>query len=72
MWETIKDLISTRGVQLIARYSGVGITALATKFSMEVKPEDADGFSKVIAVFIVGGICFAIDHFSHAKQADEK
>ena len=68
----LKDLIATRGAQLLARYVGVGVTALATKFSVEVNPEDTEGFAKVIGVFVVAGLCFAIDHFSHKKQAEEK
>jgi hypothetical protein len=68
----LKDLIATRGVQLIARYAGVGLVALGTKLSVELTPDQVSNTSSAVAAFVAAGICALIDHFSHAKQADEK
>ncbi len=66
--EFIKDLIKTRGGQLVSRYAGVGLAALAVKMNVVLSPEDSAGFANVIGVAVVALIMFGIDHWSHAKQ----
>lgn len=72
MWDTIKDLLKTRGVQLLSRYVGIGASMLGTKLGVELPPDGTQGFSTVVALFVVGGLCLAIDLWSHKKQAEAK
>lgn len=66
----IKDMIATRGAQLLARYVAMGLVALATKLGVELNADDASGGAKVVGVLVAAGICSVIDHFSHKKQAE--
>lgn len=70
MIELIKSILQTRGTQLLARYVGVGLAALATKVGTELK--DGESAATAIATLAVAGICFVIDLYSHKKQAEEK
>lgn len=65
----IKDLIASRGTQLLARYAANGLIALGTKFALTISVDDANATGKVAAAFVGAGACWAIDHFSHAAQA---
>lgn len=67
--DLLKDLISNRGVQLLARYGGNALMALGTKYAVEVSADDANAAAKIAAAFVGAGICWLIDHYSHAKQA---
>lgn len=72
MWQMLKDLIATRGAQLIARYAANALIALATKYAITLDLSDATSFSKVIGAFSAAGICWLIDHWSHSKQNGEE
>ena len=64
----LKELIATRGVQLLARYGGIGLVALGTKLAITVDPAAAATTSQTLAAFIGAGVLMLIDHFSHAQQ----
>ena len=72
MWDTLKDLLKTRGVQLMSRYVGMGAGMLGVKLQTELPADAVQGFSTVVSLFVVGGLCLAIDLWSHRKQADAK
>ncbi len=68
MLDFIKDLISNRGVQLIARYGANGLIALGTKLAITVAPDDANAAAKVGGAFACAGVLWLIDHWSHREQ----
>jgi hypothetical protein len=68
MFDTIKELISTRGVQLFARYGATALIALGAKASVTVDANDAAAVAKVAGAFLVASIFWVIDHYSHAQQ----
>ena len=68
MLELIKGILQTRGTQLLSRYIGIGLTALATKVGTELK--DGESAAMALATLAVAGVCFLIDHYSHKKQAE--
>lgn len=65
MLDTIKDLLKTRGAQLLARYAAMGLVALATKLGVEVK--DAESAGMAVATLVVGAILLGIDHWAHKE-----
>jgi hypothetical protein len=65
MIDTIKSLIMTRGVQLLARYSGVGLAMLAGKASVELPAADAAGAANTVGLLVGAGLCLLIDLISH-------
>ena len=66
----IKDLLLTRGVQVGSRYIGQGLTALATYLHVTGDPATVNTSAGFIASLVGAGLGIAIDHFSHAKQAE--
>lgn len=66
--QIVKDLLSTRGAQLASRYAGVGLTFLAAKVGVNFEASQLASMSSGLSLLVVGSICFAIDHYSHAKQ----
>lgn len=70
MLDFLKGILQTRGSQLLSRYIGIGLTALATKLGTELK--DGESAATALATLVIAGICFVIDHYSHKKQAEEK
>ena len=72
MWDTIKDLLITRGPQLIARYTGMALVSLGTYIGATAKPEDIGVTANLIATFGIAGICAIVDHFLHAKIEEVK
>lgn len=61
-----RDFVSTRGAQLVARYAGVGLVALAASTGVTI---DVAGLSSGLGALLAGLALFGIDHFSHNKQA---
>ena len=70
MWDGIKMLISSRGVQLVSRYIGMGLVWLAGQVHLVPKAGEVDSSSTFIASLVGAAVCFAIDHFSHAAQKE--
>lgn len=68
----IKDLITKRGTQLIARYAAMGVVYLSAKAGVQTPDAQIAGVSEWVAGLVVAGVLILIDHFSHAKQADAK
>lgn len=69
MWDTIKDLLTSRGSQLIARYAGIGLVWLASKEGVVFSADQLTNFSSGLALLVIGAICFGIDHFVHNTNA---
>lgn len=67
----IRDLIATRGAQLIARYAAMGLIALGTKLAVNADAAQTAASANEIAAFVVAGILALIDHYSHAAQATD-
>jgi hypothetical protein len=71
MIEVIKSLISSRGVQLLARGAAIGLTWLAAKAQVTLDATQAESASNVIALIAAGGVCILIDFVSHKLQKDD-
>lgn len=69
MFEAFKEFLATRGVQLIARYIGMALFALATYLHITVATSDGGVAASTLASLIVGAVLMLVDHWSHAKQA---
>lgn len=68
MWDSIKALIATRGVQLLSRYAGVGLTWLAAQAHLTPQTGEVDTTATFVASLVGAAVCFVIDHFSHSEQ----
>jgi len=66
----ITDLIKTRGAQLISRYAAMGVIYVSAKIGVSTPDAQVAGVSEWVAGLVVAGVLIAIDHFSHAKQAE--
>jgi hypothetical protein len=71
MTEILKSLISSRGVQLVARGSSIGLTWLAAKAGATVDPAQAEGFNSVVGLLVCAGACLLVDFISHKFQKDD-
>lgn len=69
-WELqeVEERMKARIAQLIARYVGVALTALAAKAGADV---DVSGPSEAIALGVVALGFFLYDLWTHRKQADK-
>lgn len=65
MWTVIKDLLTTRGAQLVARYSGVGLTMLATKLGITFEASQLSSMSSGLTTLVIAGLLFLADHYIH-------
>lgn len=72
MWDIIKQLISTRGLQLIMRYIGTGLFSLAAWCGATVSNEDGQKATLVISTIVIALICKGVDLFSHWLQTKNK
>ncbi len=72
MWDIVKQVISTRGLQLIVRYLGTALFSLATWCGATVSNEDGQKVTIVVSTIIVALICKGVDLFSHWLQAKNK
>jgi len=70
MTEILKTLVSSRGVQLIARYAGIGLVWLAAKAQATVEQTQIDATATVVGTLAAGGVCLLIDFISHKFQKD--
>lgn len=70
LWELqeISEAMKARIAQLVARYVGVALTALAAKAGADV---DVSGPSEAIALGVVAAGMFLYDLWTHRKQADK-
>ena len=64
----LKDIISTRGAQLVARYAGVGLTALGTYLGATIPAANLSSVAETVGALVVAAVLFAIDHWSHKEQ----
>jgi hypothetical protein len=69
LWELqeVDERMKARIAQLVARYVGVALTALAAKAGADV---DVSGPSEAIALGAVALAMFLYDLWTHRKQAD--
>ncbi len=63
----LKDMITNRAAQLIARYIGVGLVALATRIGAQLTPDQVNGTIEVAGALAAALLMFAYDHFTHTK-----
>ena len=66
--DILKEIISTRGVQLAARYTGVGLTWLAGYLGAQVNAGQAESCSLVVATLACAGASLLVDRISHWLQ----
>src|SRR5689334_13254190 len=71
IWDFLKSFIGSRGVQIIARYAGNGLTAAATYFHLTIAADDQAKTATVLGTIAAAGLCWVIDHISHAIQKDK-
>jgi hypothetical protein len=71
MVETLKALIMSRGVQLVARYAGVGLVWVAGKAAVTIPAADATGATNVVGLLAGAGACLLVDLIAHKFQKDE-
>jgi hypothetical protein len=70
MWAMIRNVIATRGAQLVARYAAIGLVALGTKLSVACSAADVNTTAQTIGAFTIAAVLVVIDHYSHAKQGE--
>lgn len=66
----IKDVISSRGVQILARYFANLLILAGTNFHLTIPDDDANKTATVVATFLGAVVCWFIDHFSHSVQKE--
>lgn len=64
----LKELIATRGVQLLARYAANGLMLLAGKYAFAASQDDVNATAHLAATAVAALACWTIDHYSHSKQ----
>ena len=72
MWDTVKNLLQTRGVQLLSRYAGVGLTWCAAKVGVVLAADQLTSASSGLSLLAIGGLCFGIDLWIHSAKKDDK
>ena len=72
MAEILKQLVGSRGVQLVSRYAAVGITWLAAQAKVTADAAQIDATAQVVAMLAAGGVCLLIDLVSHSIQKKAK
>ncbi len=72
MAEVLKALIGTRGVQLVARYAGIGLVWLAAKAQVTMEQTQIDATSTVVGTLVAGGLCLLVDLISHKFQKKDE
>lgn len=65
-WQFVKDLISSRGAQMLARYLSYPVTALATWAGIHIAANDETQWLTLTATIVAGVLCHAIDLWSHS------
>lgn len=66
------DFLRNRGAQLLARYTGMGVVALASYTGATLKPEQVDGAAAVAAMLFISLACMIIDHYMHGRREEGK
>ena len=69
MLDQLKDFVSTRGVQLLSRYLGQGLSTAAVYLHVTGDPATVHTSASFLATLIGAGVCAALDHYSHTQQA---
>ena len=72
MWDLVRQLITTRVPQLVARYAAIGLVALASKLSVNLDTTNVQATSQVVGALVVAALLLIVDHFSHGKQHKEE
>jgi hypothetical protein len=72
MWDTIKEVLQSRGVQLLSRYAGIGLLFLAGKVGVTFEASQVESMSSGLSLLIVSAILLLADHFIHAKNEAAK
>jgi hypothetical protein len=67
--DLIKEFLTTRGGQLIARYLTNVLVALGTYLGATVPTDDLTKVAEVSGAFVIAGVFHIIDIWSHRKQA---
>ncbi len=68
--ETIRNVISTRGAQLVARFATYGVSAVAGKLGLSMAEGQAENVAAFAASVLVALVLMGIDFYSHKKQAE--
>ena len=69
MWfDTLKDLLTSRGSQLLARYVGVGLVWVASKVGVVFAADQLTSISSGLSMLVIGAILFGLDHWIHSKK----
>lgn len=69
MWfDTLKDLLTSRGSQLLARYTGIGLVWLSAKIGVVFSPEQLTSVSSGLSMLVIGAILFGLDLWIHGKK----
>ena len=72
MWDTIKELLQTRGAQLLSRYVGIGLVFVAGKVGVVFEGSQLESLSSGLTLLITGAVLFGIDHWIHKKTNETK
>lgn len=64
--------LKSRLSQLISRYLGAALMALAAKMSVTLDPTNTEGFIATVVAFVMGGLAFLFDLAVHKINAAEK
>ena len=65
----IKELIATRGVQLMARYAANGLMLLAGKYAFAASQDDVNATAHLAATAVAALACWAISSRTVAASA---
>ena len=68
MWDTIKELLQTRGAQLLSRYAGIGLLFIAGKVGITFEASQVESMSSGLSLLIIASILLLADHYIHAKN----
>lgn len=71
IWDFIKQIISTRGVQLLSRYLGTALFSLATYLGVTFDADTTNKAVLVVATCLIALVCKGIDLLSHKMQEAE-
>jgi small neutral amino acid transporter SnatA (MarC family) len=68
MAEILKQLVGSRGTQLVSRYAAVGLTWLAAQAKVTADAAQVEATAGFVAMLAAGGVCLLIDLISHSIQ----
>lgn len=72
IWDTVKDFLSTRGVQLGARWIlTYAIMPLATYLGIKLGDDQAAQAAVILATILVAGAVNLIERFAHKTQQQD-